>query len=690
MAEPSTGTPQRQEPAESRLVAEKLSKLVSYRRKLEQQQDIDPDRPVISLLEREFAKRRSELAGEAGLTDEEVDRLIERELESPEDELVPLDDRVIGVALRWSLVAVAVIAVGFAGVLLFRGRPEPEAPTRSLEAEPPRTVENVVQPPALPFTDIAGQAGITFVHANGATGEKLLPETMGGGVAVLDYDNDGDQDLFFVNSSDWPWNRHGAKPANGARSALYANDGSGRFRDVSAEAGLDLDLYGMGVAVADVDGDGWMDLYVTAVGPNRLLANRQGRFEDVTETAGVAGGAKAWSTSAGFFDYDNDGDLDLFVCNYVQWSRQIDLDLDFRLTGVGRAYGPPQNYQGAHPYLYRNEGGFSFTDVSAESGIQIANVATGVPVGKALALAPIDIDRDGWTDLLVANDTVRNFFFHNQGDGTFEEVAEIFGLAYDRDGNATGAMGIDVAHHNNDGNLAFAIGNFANEMSSLFVTQDDPTFFADESMSAGIGAASRRVLTFGLFLFDVDLDGRLDLLQANGHIEDQIERVDASQSFRQPSQLFWNGGPDRGFILVEPGATGALATPVVGRGAAYGDLDGDGDLDAVVTQVVGRPLVLRNDQDLGHHWLRLRLVDRPPNRNAVGAWVEVSTAGLTQSRQVMPTRSYLSQVELPVTFGLGEADSIDALTITWPDGTRQVVEAAGLEIDRLHVIERQP
>jgi hypothetical protein len=326
--------------------------------------------------------------------------------------------------------------------------------------------------------------------------------------------------------------------------------------------------------------------------------------------------------------------------------------------------------------------------VASESGIQVHNPATGIPVAKSLALAPIDLDRDGWIDLLVANDTVKNDFFHNLGNGKFEEVGELYGLAYGPDGAATGAMGVDVGHFRNDRNLGFMIGNFANEMTSVYVSQDDPTLFVDHAIGEGIGAPSRRVLTFGLFLFDYDLDGRLDLLQANGHLENEIHKMDPSQTYRQAAQLFWNAGPGHGpaFVTVPAEQSGDLALEIVARGAAFADIDGDGDLDVVLTQIAGPPLLLRNDQHLDHHWLRVKLVGRSPNRDAIGAWVELQAGGTMQRRQVMPTRSYLSQVELPVTFGLGKADRVEALKVIWPDGSEQTLQP--MAVDQVLVIEQ--
>ncbi|MGE0454512.1 MAG: CRTAC1 family protein [Vicinamibacteria bacterium] len=607
------------------------------------------------------------------------------------------DDSVIGVAFRRSVLVIASVALlGLAGYWL-KQRSRGEAPQKTIGVAAPEAVSAPAgAAPELPFQEVAAEAGLRFVHSNGAYGDKLLPETMGGGVAAFDYDGDGDDDLLFVDSGRWPHHRYAQPPS--APLALYRNDtapgGPLRFADVTREAGLEAPfrepLYGMGVAVGDYDGDGDRDVFVTGVGRNRLLRNDGRRFTDVTGTAGVAGAAEEWSTGAAFLDVDRDGDLDLFVCNYVRWSKEIDFKLDFRLTGVGRAFGPPQNYEGSAPYLYRNEGNGRFSDISEKAGVRVVNPATSLPMAKSLAVAPVDADGDGWIDILVANDTVRKFFFHNRGaaaDGgpLFEEAGELFGLAYDRNGNATGAMGVDSAYHRNDRNLAFAIGNFANEMSSLYVAQDDPQFFVDESIGEGIGAPSRLMLSFGLLFFDADLDGRLDLLQANGHIEEEIGKVDPSQAYRQPGQLFWNTGS--GFELLPDGRVGDLTRKIVGRGAAYADFDGDGDLDLVLTQIAGPALLLRNDQATGHHWLRVRLAQDGTNQDAVGAWVELVAGSLTQRRQVMPTRSYLSQVEPIVTFGLGAGERVDSLGVTWPDGAKQNVPVPG--VDRLLTVSRQ-
>jgi hypothetical protein len=621
------------------------------------------------------------------LSGDELDprRHPERAADADED-WVPEDDAVIGRAFRVSLyVAAAVAVVVFAGVGVVRLLGE-DPVDRAIEADAPLQVERTASPPAVAFTDVTVESGVEFVHHNGAYGEKLLPETMGGGVAIVDYDGDSDQDLFFVDSTRWP-----EGPANSAAGALalYENDGAGRFRDVSREKGIALSLYGTGVAAGDYDGDGDVDLFVAAVGPNKLLRNEDSglRFTDVTAEAGVGGDAGEWSSSSAFVDYDRDGDLDLFVGNYVRWSRDIDLEVDYRLTGVGRAYGPPINYQGSFPYLYRNEGGGRFTDVSAQSGVQVKNEATGGPVAKTLGVVPVDANRDGWIDLYLANDTVRKFLFVNRRDGTFEETGELYGLAYGPDGVATGAMGADAAFYRNDDAMAFLVGNFANEMSSFYVSQGDPTLYTDEAIVAGIGAPSRRLLKFGVFFFDYDLDGRLDVLQANGHLEEEIATVDPSQQYRQPMQLFWNAGSGE-LVPVAEAALGALGQPLVGRAAAYGDLDGDGDLDLVVGQAGDRAVVIRNDQTTGHHWLRVKLAGNGStvSRDAIGAEVSLALGGETLRRAVAPSRSYQAQVELPVTFGLGAVDRVEAIEVAWPDGTTSRHEVGA--VDRLLVIEQ--
>lgn len=603
-------------------------------------------------------------------------------------ELVEQDDAVIGRALSWSGLVALGILVCVGGVVAWRysQRTEPEIRETQLELPKVRNVSRIVVPDVR-WVNSTEEAGIKFKHENGSYGEKLLPETMGSGCAFLDYDSDGDQDLLLVNSNYWPWDEH--EHDDTPSMALYANDGKGQFTDVTDEANLKVTFYGMGVAVGDYDNDGDEDLYFTAVGANHLFRNDDGRFTEVTSEAGVAGAEGEWSTSSAWFDYNNDGLLDLFVCNYVRWSRQIDLVQNFQLLGVGRAFGPPTAFEGTFPYLFRNEGNGKFTEVGEQAGLHVKNVATGVPAAKSMGVLTVDLNHDGWLDLIVSNDTVQNFLFMNQHNGTFEERGTVLGVAFGMDGQARGAMGIDLAHFRNDSTLGIAIGNFANEMSALYVSDENELQFVDAAISTGFGPETRLDLTFGLFFFDYDLDGHLDLFGANGHLEEEINKVLASQFYEQPPNLFWNAGPlahgsaNNEFVRVpDDKLSEDFRKRMVGRGAAFADIDSDGDLDVLITSSGGHPRLLRNDQSSGHHWLRVRLVGSSrenastsaTNRNAIGSWVEVHAGGMRQRRLVSPTRSYLSQCELPVTFGLGKADQIDKVIVHWPDGSEQTIE----------------
>lgn len=605
------------------------------------------------------------------------------------DESELRDEADIGRAIRGSLIVLVVLAMigGIAAFILTRPKAAP--PVRESKLAKVAVRERpMVQVPTTPFKDITEEAGISFVHNNGATGDKLLPETMGGGSAFFDFDNDGDQDLLLINSMDWSWDEPSDR---GNTSALYQNEG-GKFVDVTKDSGLDVELYGMGVAVGDYDQDGLVDVFISAVGTNRLFRNvGEGKFEDITEMAGVGGEGDRWSTSSGWFDYDNDGDLDLFVCNYVGWSREYDQSQGFQLVGGGRAYGRPQNFEGTFPYLYRNDGDGEFTDVSEESGIQIRNVSTKVPQSKSLGLALCDFDRNGFMDVVVANDTVQNCLLRNGGDGKFTEMGAICGIAFDSTGNARGAMGIDVTSFREQSSMAVAIGNFSNEMTALYVTKAGRMQFYDEAVSTGLGPSTRLLLTFGLAYVDYDLDGRLDLFCANGHLEEDINRVQPSQHYEQPPQMFWNAGPEFETEFLPVGAEQLgddFVEPMVGRGASYADIDLDGDLDLLITSTGRAPRLLRNDQETDHHWLRLKLVGdgEKCNRDAIGAWVSVTVGDEVIAKQVMPTRSYLTQVELPLTFGLGEHDSIDNVSVQWPDG--EVVEIGPIDIDQSHEITR--
>lgn len=600
------------------------------------------------------------------------------------------NDEVIGRALRWSLaIAGGVLLVAGSAWAMVAMLSQPIEREQRTEVSRPQVRQlTTAQLPQLPLVDVTTEAGIEWKHVSGMEGERLLPETMGGGVAIFDFDRDGDQDLLLVGGKSWPWAN---SPIREPKSlCLYENRGDMTFVDVTKEVGLDIELYGMSPVVGDFDNDGWQDLFITTVGKNYLFHNREGKFVDITDSAGVAGSPLAWSTAATWFDYDNDGLLDLLVCDYVVWTRELDLSLGFSLTGIGRAYGQPTAFTGTQCHLFHNEGNGKFSDVSQAAGIEVHNADTGVPVGKALGLITADVNHDGWIDLVVSNDTVQNFLFLNRDGERFEEVGIPMGVAFDRSGNATGAMGIDCTYLRNDDSLAIAIGNFANEQSSLFVSRGKSPPFFDSAMATGLGPMSRLNLTFGLFFADLDLDSRQDIVCANGHLESEINKVQSTQHYAQPPQFFWNAGPQSGSELVPLTAaqvgTEALQ-PMVGRGAAYGDLDNDGDLDIVLVANSGAPRLLRNDQALGHHWLRLELVgDDKTNRDGYGAIVELKQGDVTQRRIVSATRSYLSQCESIVTFGLGKSDEATELTVHWPGGETQVV--SNLELDRLHRIEQ--
>lgn len=606
-------------------------------------------------------------------------------------------------ALRTSgAVVVALVVIGVGGYLLARIPRTPPIDPRTapgpINEQPARENRGAREQP-IPFTDIANESGVRFVHLTGATGEKLLPETLVGGVAIIDADSDGRQDIVLARGTAWTGAPFASAPFAGRSSvALFLNrtdalPGSAITFDEAASCGLDTQIYAMGIAAADYDGDGRVDLFITGVGENRLFRNETPkggvvRFTDSTVEANAdpKGDHLRWGTSAGFFDADQDGDLDLLVANYVQWSPDIDRKVDFRLAGVGRAYGPPTGFEGDDLLYLRNRGDGTFEDATAGAGFA-ARSSLGRPVGKALGLVFIDPDLDGDLDVVVANDTLANGFFVNDGHGHFDERGAQSGLAYDRNGAATGAMGIDAGYLRSRirdpraDDLAIAIGNFANEPDSLYISRGATSVFTDDAVIEGLAAPTRGVLTFGLVLEDLDRDGDLDLAQANGHIEDEIGRLQLSQTFAQPGQVFVNtqDGPPC-FVELPKAAIGALAVPRIGRGLATGDFDLDGDADLVMTQAGGATALLRNDSEHGH-WLRVELTGVAPNTTAIGARVELIAGGRFQRRLVNPTRSYLSQCERAVTFGLGEATSTDLLTVRWPSGLTEIIEVA--EIDRV-------
>ena len=506
------------------------------------------------------------------------------------------------------------------------------------------------------FTDVTAEAGIHFKHNSGAFGKKYLPETIGSGVAFLDYDNDGWQDILFVNSMDWPENKkHRSYPA------LYHNNHDGTFTDVTAQAGLAVEMYGIGVAAADYDNDGNVDIYITCVGPNHLFRNLGGgKFVDVTKSAGV--GDPGFSTSAVWFDYDNDGKLDLFVGNYVDWMPQTDLYCT--LDGKNKSYCTPQTYKGQSATLYHNRGNGSFENVTAKAGLND-------PAGKTLGVALLDYDDDGWMDLFVANDTEPNKLYHNNHNGTFTDNAVVAGVAFSEAGTARAGMGVDAADYDGSGRQSVVIGNFTNESIALY-HNDGSGLFTDDAPASGIGKVSAQSLTFACFFFDYDLDGLPDIFAANGHVSDDISVVQPTVKYAQPPHLFHNKGKKK-FEEVTAKLGRALNRAIVGRGAAYGDFDNDGDLDLLITTNNGPARLLRNDNANQNDVLRLRTVGTRSNRDGIGAKVVVKTSkGRSIFEMVRTGSSYCSQSELPLTFGLGKPEEGTTLTveITWPSGQK--------------------
>ena len=512
--------------------------------------------------------------------------------------------------------------------------------------------------PSVVFTDVTLQAGIRFVHNSGAFGRKYLPETMGSGALWFDADGDGWQDLLLVNSKNWP-----GHPGQRSLPALYRNTHDGAFLDITRGSGLDVEVYGIGAAAADYDNDGKVDVYITALGGNRLFKNLGGgRFLDVTSTAGVADGG--FSTSALWFDYDNDGKVDLFVTHYVEWS--IDKDLFCTLDGKNKSYCTPESYKGQSPSLFRNRGNGTFENVTKQAGIFDTS-------SKGLGVAMLDFDGDSRMDLFVANDTEPNRLYRNKGNGTFEDVAVGAGVAFSESGVARAGMGVDASDYDGSGRPSLIIGNFANQMMALYHNEGHGLFIDDAPKSA-VGRSSLLTLTFGCFFFDYDLDGLPDIFAANGHVSDDIERVQSRVTYAQRPHLFRNVGRKQ-FEDMSLQAGPALQRAIVARGAAYSDYDHDGDLDIVVTTNNGPARLFRNDGGNRNNVLRVETVGTTSNRDGIGARVEVSVHGARLWQIVKTGSSYASQSELPLTFGLGGATTVDGVRVAWPSGRVDVMGA---------------
>jgi len=545
-----------------------------------------------------------------------------------------------------------------------KAAPEPDntGPLAPPVPQPPSTpVSNSTPVPQRPsgtveFVDVTAAAGIHFKHNTGAFGKKYLPETKGSGVCFIDYDNDGWPDIFFVNSMDWPEHKTGK-----SYPALYHNNRDGTFTDVTRQAGLAMETYGLGCAVGDYDNDGFEDLYLTTVGSNHLFHNLgNGRFEDVTVKAGVA--SPGFSASAVWFDYDNDGKLDLFVTHYIEWSTQKDQYCT--LDNKNKSYCTPQTYKGESSRLYHNKGNGVFEEVTKKAGLFD-------PRNKALGVALLDFDNDGWIDLFVSNDTEANKLYRNNHDGTFTDVGVTVGVGFSESGRVRAGMGTDVGDLDGSGLPSIVIGNFTNESTALYHS-DGSGLFVDESIRSGIGPMTTPSLTFGCFFMDYNLDGYLDIFSANGHVSDDIAVVQPTVRYAQPAGVYRNIG-DRKFEDVSAKLGRALQKPVVGRGIAYADYDNDGDLDLVITANNGPARLLRNENANQNDMLRVKLIGTKSNRDAIGAKVVLTTnAGTTQTRMVKGGSSYLSQSELTLTFGLGKPGSLRSvrLQIAWPSGRK--------------------
>ncbi len=561
----------------------------------------------------------------------------------------------------------------FISILSCAGEPVPDAVDTSSYAKSVASVDTIKAEqtgrPHIRFTDITASSGIHFIHQTGAFGEKWMPESLASGCVIFDYNQDRLQDVLFLNGTFWPGHEgEGAVPT----PRLYHNKGGMRFEDVTEQAGLNVAIYGMGGTAGDYDGDGDPDLYLTSVGDNLLLRNDGGRFVDVTMNAGVGGGAwktddgKAkpeWSTSAAWVDVDSDGWIDLFVGNYVQWSPETDLFAS--IDGENKSYATPQEYRGLSARLYHNLGNGQFEDVTEASGVYN-------PDGKTMGVAVSDYDSDGDTDIFVTNDTQPNFLYKNAGDGTFEDVALTAGVAYDEVGRARAGMGLDVASVDASGNIGIAIGNFSRESLSLYV-QANEDLFIDFAGKKRLATPTLLPLTFGVAFVDVDLDGYADIVCVNGHLEPEINRVQKEITYRQRPQLFWNDGTTE-FLDVTEDAGSGFERAIVGRGLAYGDLDNDGDIDLVMVENGGVPILARNESK-GSNAIRILLFGDAPNTMALNAKVRVVAGDRSNTQMVRTGSSYMSQSETVLTFGLGAATMADSVIVNWNLSEPKVLES---------------
>ena len=522
-------------------------------------------------------------------------------------------------------------------------------------------------PAGVVFTDVTTAAGITFTHNSGQSGKRYLPETLGSGVAFLDADGDGWLDLLFVNGKDWTSHQ------GDTTARLYRNTGRGGFTDITRGSGLDIPMYGIGIAVGDYDNDGRDDVYITALEGDRLFHNEGGgRFRDVTAASGIKNAS--FGTSAAWLDYDKDGRLDLFVANYVQWAAKSDLWCS--LDGATKSYCTPESYRGTPSRLFHNLGGGRFEDAGRGAGI-------GDPTSKSLGVTILDYNGDGWPDIFVANDTQPNKLYRNNKNGTFTDEGTRAGVAYSEEGIARGAMGADASDYDRSGRPHLLVGNFSNQMLGLYHNEGNG-LFVDEAPKSAVGRASLLSLSFGVFFVDYDLDGLPDIFAANGHIEQEINRVQSRVQYRQPPLLFKNAGKGR-FENVSSTVGPQFARPIVARGAAYGDFDGDGDLDLVITTNHGPAYLFRNDGGNRNNWIAIRTRGTKSNHDGIGAVVRIESASGRQWNVVHSGSSYASQSDLALTFGLGGDKTVSSIEVEWPSGVKDRV--TDVPINQFLVIE---
>lgn len=523
------------------------------------------------------------------------------------------------------------------------------------------------------FTEISKEAGIDMKHESGAYGEFFMPETMGSGAAFIDYNQDNYQDIIVVGGGSWEKSAN----QNVKSLRLYKNKGDGTFQETTAEMGLDkVKCYGFGVTVGDYDNDGDDDFYVTTLEKNLLFRNDGTTFTEVGKSAGVDGKA-VWSTASIFIDVDKDGFLDLFVGNYIKWSQKIDRNIFCSLDGVNDNYCHPNLYEGEQGVFYYNNGDGTFSDETKKRGF--TGVGDIAPM-KTLGLASIDFDKNGHPDLVFANDMQPDLLFQNKGDGTFQEMGTMAGIAYNRKGKPRAGMGIAIGDLDNSGNESIVVGNFSRQPISVYQALPNG-MFKDNAYSSKIGETSFLTLTFGVSFFDADLDGDQDIFTANGHVFTDIEKKAANIKYKQPPHFFVNNG--KGTFSDNAAQIGGLMqTPMVARGSATADIDNDGDIDLLITENNGNVHLLRNDSKSSNHFLRLALKATTGNPNAIDAKVTITYNGKTQTRRVKSSDSYLSQSEFPITFGLGEATKIDKIEVIWLSGEKSVFE--NVEVDKFY------